>query len=420
MIYNERQYKITSRQISDLTAAREEIADKEQPEWLKEAELDALTSQISELIAQQKEYDLIKGGTVQFTECSDLSALPDILVRSRISKGLSQRELGERLGLTMQQVQRYEATSYMGASLARLIDIAKVLDVTLKEAWGGSDASDGAVFVWQSSSRVDWNQFPLKEMTKRGWLDFPEKTMPAQVISDYFVQAAGPQFVTAMHRKKYHGGRKPNEYSLLAWQARVLELARHQVVHHSIADFEHTDDWMKELVNLSKETNGPALAKEYLAKRGVVLVVEEHLQGTYLDGAAMLLETGHPVIGMTLRHDRLDNFWFVLMHELGHVFLHLYDSLDMDFFDEGDGEATDGIEMEADQYALDQLISPEKWDACISRFSMSAESIAMDAESVGVHPAIIAGRVRKETNNYTMLSDLVGQGKVRVCFEGIV
>ena len=37
----------------------------------------------------------------------------------------------------------------------------------------------------------------------------------------------------------------------------------------------------------------------------------------------MMTDTGCPVIGLTLRYDRLDNFWFVLLHELGHVFLHL-------------------------------------------------------------------------------------------------
>ena len=61
---------------------------------------------------------------------------------------------------------------------------------------------------------------------------------------------------------------------------------------------------------------GPVKARELLASKGVTLIIERHLPGTYLDGAAMLAENGNPVIGLTLRHDRLDNFWFVLFHEL--------------------------------------------------------------------------------------------------------
>ena len=62
---------------------------------------------------------------------------------------------------------------------------------------------------------------------------------------------------------------------------------------------------------------------EYLAHSGIPLVVEPHLPQTYLDGAAFLLPAGRPVIGLTLRYDRLDNFWFVLFHELAHVVKHL-------------------------------------------------------------------------------------------------
>lgn len=127
----------------------------------------------------------------------------------------------------------------------------------------------------------------------------------------------------------------------------------------------------------------------------------------------MLLETGNPIIALTLRFDRLDNFWFVLMHELGHVMLHLFDSLNMDFFDEEGNSDSDEIEKEADRFALNSLISEESWDMCLSRFSMTEESIRLDAENIGVHPSIIAGRIRKERNNYTILGDLIGQGQVR-------
>lgn len=417
MICNERQYKITVNQIDNLREALTQVQSSDQPEWLSIAQVNALRSQIQDLQEQVTEYELLKEGKVRFFESSDLSNLPKALIQARIANGLSQKELAQQLNLTMQQIQRYEASNYMGASLSRLIDVARILGVTISEAWGGRRSESGnSVFVWEQDSYVDWERFPIKEMIQRGWLNPKNKQSPAQAVKDYFVNAAGAQYASALHRKKFYGGTKPNEYSLLAWQARVLEKSRHDVEAEHIPEFNHRDDWLKELVGLSTQDDSPKKVKSFLQEQGICLVVEKHLQGTYLDGAAMLLETGNPVIALTLRHDRLDNFWFVLFHELGHVFLHLFDSLKMDFFDEqnGDSGSEDVIENEADRFALDNLIPIEKWEDCLSRFSLSEQAVIIDAQALGIHPSIVAGRIRKERNNYTVLNGLVGRGEVRV------
>src|SRR5262249_10088348 len=134
-------------------------------------------------------------------------------------------------------------------------------------------------------------------------------------------------------------------------------------------------------------------------------------------GAAMISDFDRPVIGLTLRYDRLDNFWFVLMHELGHIILHLQEGLHFDFFDEEGPTGSDKLETEADKFALDTLIAPELWNQCLSRFALSEEAVMIDAETLGIHPSIIAGRIRKEQNNYTILNNLVGQNTVRRQFE---
>lgn len=420
MIYNERQYKITLKQLESLTAAMNALPLNGSIDWLQVAQRDALRSQIGDLEAQLSEYSLIKEGKIRYSESADLSSLPKVLIQARIGKGLSQKDLADILNMPPQQVQRYEASGYMGASLARLIEIANVLGVSVRESWEGKSAADGnSIFIWEDESNIRWNEFPIKEMVKRGWLNLKHKLSPAEAVKEYFNIAAGSQYATALHRKKFHGGNKPNEYALLAWQARVLEKARKIVLENQVVEFEYNDTWVRDLVSLSARDSAPIEAKNLLASKGIVLVVEAHLPGTYLDGAAMMLETGHPVIALTLRHDRLDNFWFVLMHELGHVFLHLFDSLNMDFFDEEDDSEDDDLEKEADQFALDRLIKPEMWDMCLSRFSMTREAVLMDASNLGVHPSIIAGRIRKERNNYTILGDLVGQGAVRVLLEGL-
>ena len=415
MIYNERQFKITSKQIEILTDNLTKLSKETSSDWLRKAQISALQSQLSDLKSQVAEYEFLKEGKAKYTECSDLSDLPKILIQARISKGLSQKDLADMLGMPQQQVQRYEASNYMGASLSKLINVASMLEVKFTESWSGANYKGGdAVFVWEEENSVDWNKFPIKEMIKKGWIDIKNKISPALSVREFFSSNAGPQFATALHRKKFHGENTPNEYSLLAWQARIIQKARNVCENNTINEFVLNDQWINELVSLSRNDNAPLLVKELLAEKGIILVVEEHLTGTYLDGAAMLLETGNPIIALTLRFDRLDNFWFVLMHELGHVFLHLFDSLNMDFFDEAGNSDNDEIEKEADKFALDTLIPEESWDMCLSRFSMSEESIRLDAQNIGIHPSIIAGRIRKERNNYTILSNLVGQGQVRI------
>ena len=418
MIYSDKQYGVSSAQLSKLqealAATKDRVAD--QP-WLKQAETDALKSQIADIEAELAEYNLLKSGQVSFSKTYALEELPRVLVQARIASAMSQTDLAEKLGMKPQQVQRYEATDYMAASLARLIEVSRALGVKAAESFEGPKQADGSIFVWGDADDIVWGQLPYKEMIKRKWFDVPRSANPIEKVKEYFLQAAGPQFATALHRKKMRSGNVPNEYALLAWQARILERARAKIEAGAIGAFELDDRWLPELVRLTQRKDGPARARDLLAEKGVVLVAERHLPGSYLDGAAMLAEGGTPVVGLTLRHDRLDNFWFVLMHELGHVFLHLFDGRRFDFFDEESASDTDAIEAEADKFALDRLISEDLWDQCLSRFALSEEAVRIDAETIGIDPGTIAGRIRKERGNYTILNNLVGQDQVRSRLE---
>lgn len=417
MIFNERQYKITGKQLTELRLILDRPEGTKEPAWLAKARKDALASQISDLKSELTEYDLIKKGKIHYLEDSDLTRLPMALIAARIANGLSQRNLAERLGMPAQQVQRYEATNYMGASLARLAEVAQTLGVRVRETWGEQHSKGGdVIFSWMGTSNIDWTRFPIREMVRRGWLTLKHGMSPAENIKEYFSQAAGPEFVSVFHRKKFHGENRPDEYGLLAWQARIIEKARREIAEGPVQTFSFTDTWLTDLVKCSASDNGPLVAKSMLAQHGIVLVIEQHLESTYLDGAAMLLPSGQPIVALTLRHDRLDNFWFVLMHELAHVYLHLFDSLHLDFFDDESCGEDDQIEREADSYALNVLIPDCAWDSCLSRFRMTKEMVQIDAERLGIHPSIIAGRIRKENSRFNILNDLVGQGNVRRLF----
>ena len=182
-------------------------------------------------------------------------------------------------------------------------------------------------------------------------------------------------------------------------------------------------DFLRSVVKLSPSEDGPARARVYLAEHGIALEIVRHLPKTHLDGAALLLTDGRPVIGMTLRYDRIDNFWFTLLHELAHVGLHL-DGSDGDtaYVDDLslrnlEGAAGDSTERDADRWAEEALIPDEIWQPYTAVDHLSPMMVLDAAWEAGVHPAIVAGRVRHQTGNYRLLTQFVGTGEVRRHFE---
>ena len=90
-------------------------------------------SQAADLRAEVDEYEQLRAGTLTTFEATSLPELATALVKARISKGWTQRQLAEQLGVAEQQVQRYESTGYASASLARLGDIAAALGAQVRE-----------------------------------------------------------------------------------------------------------------------------------------------------------------------------------------------------------------------------------------------------------------------------------------------
>lgn len=204
-----------------------------------------------------------------------------------------------------------------------------------------------------------------------------------------------------------------DEVSVSAWTARVVTLACRQELPTRFIKGSVNKAFMGDLVKLSFLDDGPRLAQEYLRKHGIHLIVESHLPKTKIDGAATMLDNGHPVIGLTLRYDRLDNFWFNLAHELGHVALHFNED-DVLFVDDFQSEARDQ-ELEADEWAREALIPSDVWNAIGPlRTELAVKDLAV---KLSIHPAIIAGRMRFESNNFRLMTDLVGQGQVRHHFH---
>ena len=129
---------------------------------------------------------------------------------------------------------------------------------------------------------------------------------------------------------------------------------------------------------------------------------------------------GKPIVALTLRHDRLDNFWFCLAHELAHISLHLDNNVGKSFFDDLDlmGEGLEMVEKYADDLAEQAQIDNATWHSSDVSSTHHPRDVRRLAYKLRINPAIVAGRVRFETKNYRALTRFVGHGEVRKHFQG--
>ncbi len=269
---------------------------------------------------------------------------------------------------------------------------------------------------------VEWSKFPVSEMVKRNWIKGKTqevKNILKQFIGAFLEPIGGVAPQTVMWKRSFHNRTEENtdHYSLLAWSARVMLLAKKIKVARYV-DGTLSKDFLREIGRLSQFQQGPLLAGEMLEKYGIKLVIERHLPKTKLDGGCFIDLNGNPVIGLTLRYDRLDNFWHTLLHELVHVQKHLRSNEDVYLDDLEYDLKNDLMEKEADKLAREAFIPRTIWKRS-DAFVLQTESAIMDlAKDLNIHPAIVAGRIRYESRNYAKFSNLVGQGKVRKLFEG--
>ncbi len=268
---------------------------------------------------------------------------------------------------------------------------------------------------------AELRKYPIAEMRKRGWFagfsgTLAEAKSQLEELFDPFQKGlAGLRPRLAFNRQHVRTGGKTDDYALAAWRSRAVSLA----AKDSLPQYEKgrlTPGFLAELARLSYLDTGPKLAKEFLSKNGIHLVAVKHLAKTHLDGAALKLPDGSPVVALTLRYDRLDNFWFTLFHELAHVALHL-DRNDIEaFYDDLTDKSQDQCEKEADSFAQGALIPPQAWKASGLHKHVSEEAVRKLAAELRISPAIPAGRVRFERDNYMLLQGLVGNGQVRRLF----
>jgi len=389
-----------------------------------ETDYEAALSQIERLIDQKA-----APGTPEGEELELLTVLVRNYEASRLGEGVPDPIEAIKFRMEQANLRPRDLVPFIGSRSKVSEVLARKRSLTLsmiKALHSGLGIPAGALLREGAAPDLsevfdDWSRFPIREMLKRGWIAenvADPVAQSEQILRRFFGRLGADREALVLYRRTAHirAGRQMDKYAIASWTARIIIFATENPPPVKYAAGTVDLKLMQELVKLSVFKSGPRLAQEFLGKHGISLVIEPHLTGTYLDGAAVLIHDARPVIGLTLRHDRIDNFWFCLMHELAHVALHL-DQKFSQFYDDLDVEAeSNSSEREADQMAGEALIPESEWRRSPASRLRSPEAVLDLAHRLRVHPAIIAGRSRHQFKSFRVLNQFVGHGQVRRLF----
>ena len=372
---------------------------------------------------------LIDRGTQDSTPESDRLKLLTLLVRDYESRNVK-FELPSPLDAIKFRMEQANLTArdlipFLGSrsKVSEVLGGKRTLSLSMVRALSKGLGIPAEVLVQKQPQKAQpkvtelWREYPISEMVKRGWISSSGVERPQDALEVFLRPLSQvPQLAAFRRTITVRSSGRFDAKALEAWTARVIGKAFERD-REALGSEPLTLEQLRQLVQLSLAPDWPTLVRAKLRTFGVVLIIERHLPHTYLDGAALLTADGRRIVALTLRHDRLDYFWFTLIHELVHVALHLSERAPS-FFDNLEAKAPDvKIEAEADLIASELLVPTDVWRRSPASKLRSVEAATHLAGQLRIHPAIAAGRVRREFGNYGVLASLVGTGEVRRRFE---
>jgi HTH-type transcriptional regulator/antitoxin HigA len=250
--------------------------------------------------------------------------------------------------------------------------------------------------------------YPAREMVGRGWLEpsgNPD-VIETQILQFFEIDCLteSPKLTHAARRSESTIALSPHQ---LAWVFRVKQLA----TTLNVRDYSET-----KLVKALDQIKGLRTLPEYtskipniLADAGIRFVIIEPFAGSKIDGVCMWLNKTSPVIAMTLRYDRIDNFWFVLRHEIEHVLLRhgeYHPIIDSELEKNAEERMDNSKQLEeetlANSAAAEYCVSQSALDGFISEAALlpSRKKVIDFANQQGVHPGIVVGQLQRRFNRY--------------------
>ena len=186
---------------------------------------------------------------------------------------------------------------------------------------------------------------------------------------------------------------KVDEWALRAWLRQGERLAQAQATAEFNRDrFTAAVLEMRALTTAAPEIFWPRM-QQLCADAGVALVALPHLPKTGANGVARWLNPRKAMIQLNLRYRWADIFWFTFFHEAAHVMQHQPKRV---FVDLPGDDRQDEAEEQADEFATDVLIAPERWSDFVSTGDWSNAAIHRFADDVCLHAGIVVGRLQHE------------------------
>lgn len=253
-----------------------------------------------------------------------------------------------------------------------------------------------------------FGDLPISEMAKRGWLEIDDIKDLRKVESSlikFFGVASADEIEILPHANKKTAVNTPPTPAQLAWIYRVKQIASEMLVaRYSQVSVQNAVSRLKNLLMSAEEARK---VPRILAESGIRFVVVESLPSTKIDGVCFWLNETSPVIGMTLRYDRIDNFWFVLRHELEHVLCrHGMKAAILDAELEGEragcGEAVNEEERIANEAAANFCVPSNSLERFIARKApiFPDRDILGFSRTLQIHPGLVAGQLQHKTGSY--------------------
>jgi len=257
---------------------------------------------------------------------------------------------------------------------------------------------------------------PIQEMISRSWIKVENTKNVAEIesaLTKFFNVNKLAEIETLPHAAKKTNALCEATLPQLAWLYRVRQIASQMIApKYSEAKLLKTIPILKELLIAPEEARK---VPKILAECGIRFVIVEALKSSKIDGVCCWLDKNTPVIAMTLRFDRMDNFWFVLRHELEHVSQGHGQSFPVIDTELESANATDFEEEMANKAGSEFCAPQARIDSFIARKAplFPERDFLGLAKLLGVHPCLIAGQIRYKTGRYDLFNTHIV--KIRSC-----
>lgn len=250
-------------------------------------------------------------------------------------------------------------------------------------------------------------KYPVRDMVKRGWIEnsTDPAVLEAQVLKFFGVSSIDeePQLMPLAAKKS--GVPDDVTGALRTWLFRVKQIAVTMTVpKYSQAKLREALSVLREL---RASPDGIRRIPKILQDCGVRFVVVEHVPSSKIDGVCFWLGKSEPVIGMSLRLDRIDNFWFVLRHEIEHVLNgdgREVAMVDRDLSEVRPKGTVSMEELRADAAAADFCVSTAEMNDFVLRHNPIFHELHVlnFAQRMGVHPGLVVGQVQRRTGKWKL------------------